>query len=374
MNMRFAPLLAAVMLALPASAAAQGVQDFQLPPSNPTPTPTPQVQGPVDDEAPLTTRPRVIETARPTPAPTRQATPAAQATPRPTPTITPEPVIDTAPQRAPTQTPVVGSARPAPPASQAPTDVIPDPAPAETEATISPPGTVSPPIIEPIAPGAQEDAAAEDQAGGFSWAFVLAALAGLIALGLALFAWQRKRASAPPPRIERPVVSPKQAPAAAPVAKPVQLKVEAIKLTLSFANATLDYRVSVLNRSTSAMSGVAVSADLVSAHGDLPVEQQVASPGQDLPQQHVFERIAPGQSVRFEGKIQLPIANVRPLRQGDMALLVPLLRVKVSDARGEPKVQTFVVGQGEANGGRVAPFRLDEGLRSWSPIAARALD
>lgn len=374
MNMRSTPLLAALLLALPASAAAQRVQDFQLPPSNPTPTPTPQVQGPVDDEAPVTTRPRVIETARPTPAPTQQPTPAPQGAPTPTPTIASEPVIETAPRRAPQQSPAIGSARPASPAADAPQDTVPEPASPATDTAIDPPGSISPPALEPIAPDEPvEDVAAQD-AEGFPWPIILAALAGLIAMGLAFFAWQRKRASAPPPRIERPVVPPKQAPAAAPVAKPVQLKVEAIKLTLSFANATLDYRVSVLNRATSAMSGVSVSGDLVSAHGNLPVEQQVAAPGQELPQQHVFDRIAPGQSVRYEGKIQLPLANVHAVRQGQMALLIPLLRLEVSDAKGEPTVRTFVIGQGEANGGRVAPFRLDEGPRSWSPIAARALD
>ncbi|MBX7513329.1 hypothetical protein K3179_02080 [Qipengyuania sp. GH38] len=376
MNIRSTTLLAALVLALPVSAAAQRAQDFQLPPSNPTSTPSPQVQGPVDDAAPVTTRPRVIETARstPTPTPTQQATPAPQEAPTPRPTISPGPVIETAPRQGPTQAPAVGSARPAPPQIEAPVDTLPETQAGEPTSTIDPPGSISLPAAEPVAPDADADVTVAEETGGLPWAIILAALAGLLALGFALFAWQRKRASAPPPRIERPVVAPKQAPAAAQVAKPAEIKVEAIKLTLSFAYATLDYRVSVLNRSTSAMSGVSVSADLVSAHGDLPVEQQVASAGQDLPQQHVFERIAPGQSVRYEGKVQLPVANARVLHQGSMVLLVPLLRLKVADARGEPQVRTFVIGQGEANAGRVAPFRLDEGLRSWSPVAARALD
>ena len=57
-----------------------------------------------------------------------------------------------------------------------------------------------------------------------------------------------------------------------------------------------------------------------------------------------------------------------------VGLLVPLLRSLIDGAGDAPQVKTFVIGQGVEDGGRVAPFRLDEGLRSWSPVAARALD
>ena len=36
-------------------------------------------------------------------------------------------------------------------------------------------------------------------------------------------------------------------------------------------------------------------------------------------------------------------------------------------------VKTFVVGQGQPDGGRVQPFRLDEPPRSYAPIAQREL-
>ena len=104
------------------------------------------------------------------------------------------------------------------------------------------------------------------------------------------------------------------------------------------------------------------------------MESQLASPSQSLEQRHVFARISPGQTVRHQGKLQIPLAQARIIRQGSAALIVPLLRVRLDVAGEEPVVRTFVIGQGVPGGGRVAPFRLDDGPRSYAPVAARALD
>ena len=65
---------------------------------------------------------------------------------------------------------------------------------------------------------------------------------------------------------------------------------------------------------------------------------------------------------------------MRAIRQNNAALFVPLLRLRVDGATAEPLVKTFVVGLGVPGGGRVMPFRIDEGPRSYEPISARALD
>lgn len=232
------------------------------------------------------------------------------------------------------------------------------------------------PGIEPIGP--VEAPSEETQETGFKAPWPLLAAGGaLLALLLGgLFAWRRRSVHAAPPEIERPQVAARNEQTSRVVASApdVQIRAEALKLTRSLANATLDYRVTLINRSTSALSGISLGADLVSAHGDQPAEQQVATPSSLLDRRHVFDRIAPGQSVRYEGKLLLSLAQARVIRQGNMALLVPLLRIRLDGAGDAPIVRTFVVGQGVADGGRVAPFRLDEGMRSWEPVAARALD
>lgn len=78
--------------------------------------------------------------------------------------------------------------------------------------------------------------------------------------------------------------------------------------------------------------------------------------------------------MRYEGSIQIPLSQTRIIRQGKAALFVPLLRVRVDSGNDEPLLKTFVIGEGVPDGGRVTPFRIDEGPRSYSPIAARALD
>ena len=62
------------------------------------------------------------------------------------------------------------------------------------------------------------------------------------------------------------------------------------------------------------MSNVALGADVVSAHGGIPVEQQVASTSQLLEKRHTFDRIAPGQSVRYEGTVMIPLSQARIIR------------------------------------------------------------
>lgn len=137
-------------------------------------------------------------------------------------------------------------------------------------------------------------------------------------------------------------------------------------------NATLGYRITVRNRSAHALSGVVIEADLVSASGERPMQEQLASRSLPLTPCHRAERIPPGGSQRFEGQVRLALSQVTVIRQGNIGLLVPLLRVRAMADGVEPIVATLVVGQGA--GARPQPFRLDEPPRSYAPLAQRVLD
>ena len=363
--------LAALLLAAPTALSAQSTRDFQLPPA-PTPTASPQVQGPVDSEgSTVPARPRVIPTARPTPTPvpTATANPAATVQPLPTPTPTPSASVPAAttprtatPTAAPTSRPTTVPVQP--PVSLPESDaVLPD-----TGLEQASPQRDLPAPAADAAPQAQAEAGASKQP-EWLWPAVGGGILALLGLGYLV---SRRRKKAEPPQIERPVVAASGAGAVG--AADLQLRAEAIKLTRSVMNATLHYRVTLLNRSGNALSNVALGADVVSAHGGVPVEQQVASSSQLLEKRHTFDRIAPGQSVRYEGTVMIPLSQARIIRQGNAALFVPLLRVRIDGAGEEVLVKTFVIGQGVPDGGRVSPFRLDDGPRSYEPIAARALD
>ncbi|TMM48829.1 hypothetical protein [Qipengyuania marisflavi] len=199
----------------------------------------------------------------------------------------------------------------------------------------------------------------------------LAALAALLAAGFAF--WRRRQASRPPPEIEKPVVAGATARPAAPADQTVILRAEAVKLTRSVAFATLKYRLTLINRTHAALKDVTVGADIVSAHAQSPVDQQVANSGTAIETRHTIARVSPSQSMTIEGQVQMPLAQAQIIHQGRLPLLVPLLRVRVDGAGDGALVKTFVIGQGVPGGGRLQPFRLDDAPRSYDAVAQREL-
>lgn len=371
-------LLFALGMVVPSEAAAQSVEDYRLP-TAPTPTANPSVQGPVDTESGIIpVRPRVIPTARPSPSATApivlpevRPTPAPRAAPPPAGSL--QRAVNPAPARVTAQTP----SRPAGVQQASPAQQEPDlPAtPPIDQVPIAPADPVVPAALPaPSLPAASSPAgvpATADADAGEG--FPLAAMAGLAALLVAagaFFVLRRRRPDGMVPEIERPQVG--TGPSAG--LADFQLAADAVKLTRSMAYATLDYQVTLFNRAASAACDIVLSADLVTAHGGAPMESQLASTAQSLEQRHVFARISPGQTVRHQGKLQIPLAQARIIRQGSASLIVPLLRVRLDREGDGPVVRTFVIGQGIPGGERVAPFRLDDGPRSYAPVAARALD
>lgn len=361
--------------AMPGALAAQDappLRDFSLPPA-PTPTARPQVQGPVDPDAPVPATPRVIAprtTATPAPRPVirlPEPVPAATANPRP-----PRPAPATSAAAA------VTPARPLPPAAipaertSQPTfaqDLPPTPPIAATPQASAPAAASPLPSAIPAAPDAPREQ-------GSSLApFLLAALGIAAAIGGAAW-WRRRRATVRPVAIERPLVPANDDDGVGAAGRdPLKIELAAVKLTRSFMNATLSYRITLHNRSGRALANVAVAGELIGAHGSQPLESQIASSGTVLPELHRVERLSPGQSRTVDGAMTLPVGAITPIRQGPAALFVPLLRLVVTGDGVEPLARTFVVGQpGVGQTGRLTPFRLDEPPRSYQPLGQRALD
>lgn len=355
---------AALLLAAPL--AAQDARDFQLPPAA-SPTAEPRVQGPVDSEAPVPVRPRPIETARPAPSPTA-SNPPAIVLPPPAPT-----------PAAPSARAQVTARQPAAaPNAQDPARPVSGP-PADT-ASVSPSGALAVPQALPQAlplpnpsaaplPGASPIPVATSQHAPLPWLWIAIGAAVLAAGGAFLF-WRRRTGAPAAITIAPPIVP--QAPATPGEA--LAVAVQAVRMDRSVLNATVGYRITVRNRTAHALSGVAVEADLVSASRDRPTEQQLASPDHALTPRHAADRLAPGQSLRFEGQVRLPLSEASAIWQGRAALLVPLLRVRAIAAEALPVATTLVIGRSEGQAARPQPFRLDEPPRSYSPLAQRVLD
>ena len=424
----------ALAFALPAPVLAQSVNDFQLPPS-PTPSAGPQVQGPVDPDNPAPVRPRptpaptLPPTVRPSPAPT------AAATPRPTVTIPAPRPTASAPRPAPSTRPTTAASAPATNTPAVPATGLPETATASPFPTEPPPtesmaqdgitqGGAAPlplPTATTPADSAAPAPAAEPE-GDSNWpVWIGLALALLAAIGGIVF-WRKRQDAQPPATIEpplartpaagddaapapaepapatptpRPIAAEPSAPAVLPprpAAQPIPqpafapsapavlantgslaIAAEAVKLTRSFAFITLQYRLTLTNGGDAPVTGVGIGADVVSANAHAPMEQQVAMADTAIAIRHKVADLAPGQSLTIEGQAQLPLAEVEPIRQGRHPVLVPLMRVRVERTGGDAVVKTLVVGQGAPGGERLQPFSLNDGLRSYQPIAQREL-
>ena len=364
--------LIALAAALPAVAQAQSVNDFTLEPA-PTPSATPQVQGPADTRSGVEIRPRAVAT--PTQAPT--ASPTAAPSPAPTLSPVPGPSGDRAP-RAPVTQP---SPRATPLPAVTPRTLDPGEAAAMSSAPDELPSVEDPAsdtraassVAEPAVPAAPlPDPAANEEGGRTPWLPLAGGAMLLALLGAGFAAWRRRRRRHVP-EIQRPVV--RSAPPAGPAAlgDALRLHVESDKIIRSAAFVTLKYRLTLTNRSETPLGAIGVGLDLVSAHAQAPMDQQVATAETVLEERHAVPRLAPGQSITLDGQVQLALAQAQVIRQGRHPLLVPLLRMRISARGGDALLRTFVVGQTAPGSSRVQPIRLDEGPRSYSPVAQREL-
>src|SRR5690606_6887695 len=136
-------------------------------------------------------------------------------------------------------------------------------------------------------------------------------------------------------------------------------------------NATLAYRLEITNRGASPLTGLSIGADMISAHASISREEQLAGPGAGAAPLQRIERLAPGESRVVSGEFRVPFSQIRPIRQGNAALLLPLARFRVEAEGARPVVRTFAVGEAGSGAG-LQPFRLDQGPRVYPRLAQRA--
>lgn len=373
-----AALIAASALALAAGARAQDVGEYKLPPA---PIPTTRPAGPVIPEAP------VVRSADPRPEPSASPSPTASADPATetpeTPASRPAPARAAAPNRRATATATTGPVTPAAAESDAVVSLAPtgptEPAAAEPAASAPPPAPVT------ATPG---------ESGWPLWWHALGGF-GVIALpALFLLGRRRKRAFEPgddpliaarsanpptptPTRVTPPgplVTPPDPTAQPSPPARsagpaPLVLAFEAQKLSLSFMNARLTYRLALTNAGAAPTGPLQVAGDMISAHASRDRGAQLQPALAAMPVLHRVAQLAPQESIELDGEIVLPLSDVQALTSGRAVMLVPLVRLHVGAQGGSGETRVFVVGEPGAAGGRVQPIRLDLGPRPITPLA-----
>ena len=370
-----------VALASPTQAQ-QSVQDFTLPP-NPTPTPT--VEGPIDDSGLVPIAPRAIPSETPTPAssPTEEEPAAAnrevEATSDvPPTTVNGTPVVQEIPDEPQSSRPAPRQSAPPESAqdSRPPAEVNPAPLQAPSSPNFNRPIQANP--VDPAPIIAQE---VEPMASGLPdwWIWVIGLLVTLLA-GLGGGWWLAQRRNArPAPKIEPPVVG---AAATKPLDDAPSVSAPSLRLTLepeqlmrSMMMLTLNYRLIIANRSDAPLQSIRIAADLISAKRAAPVEQQLATTSAKLPYNGQLDRVGPQQTATISGQLQLPLSEVEVFQQGQTPLCVPLARFRV-DAEGiEPQLRTFLVGLGSNNiGGKVHPLPLSGPPGGYEGVRVRPLN
>lgn len=363
--------------------------------------PRPQVQGPVDPDAPIAPRP----TARPTPAPTQGSNVTPQQT-SPAPTITLSPPTsnhqseqNAADPRRQTTTQATTRAAPPPVAGEAlTTSQLPD-----RTGTVGPrtPSTALPTIRDPLAdaPIVRPDG----EPGGVPWAWLIAALALLG--GLAYYLRSRNRGWQPTvgvplndakPEADRdrrdvavpdtPAAAP-PAPRAVPPAEPLAPAAqtgEGIEVTFvpdyaaaTFTRVAMRYVVTVRNSGSKLVKNLAIRTAMIPASAEQ--DQEVAAFMADDTRMisHHVETLGAGQSIDIEGEMALPLNQARAVRYGERLLFVPVAAFAIAftrnrSARRLPLAYMVGVNSGGSQG-KMGPLRLDLGPKTYNQVGQRPL-
>ena len=137
--------------------------------------------------------------------------------------------------------------------------------------------------------------------------------------------------------------------------------------------AALTVDIIVTNRGSAPARNVLVEAQLINAGPQVDADvarffTQPAGSGERVPV------IPPMATVGVRARLQVPGALLAPLVVEGRNLLVPLVAINAFYQWSGGDVtdsSSFLVGRGDAEAGKLAPFRLDQGARSWSGLAAR---
>lgn len=145
-----------------------------------------------------------------------------------------------------------------------------------------------------------------------------------------------------------------------------------LHMTMTLVNAALSWRLEVTNRSSAALDGLEVAIDMISAHKDLGEEERTSGPGVGAEMQSLGQ-LPPGGVRVIEGVVRLPFAAIVPIWHGELALLMPLVRLRISAAGAMPVTRVVLVGQpSPRDPATLQPFRLDLGPRVYPDLARRA--
>jgi outer membrane biosynthesis protein TonB len=174
-----------------------------------------------------------------------------------------------------------------------------------------------------------------------------------------------------------PFAALKSATPSASVAKPIPTSPLDVDLTLDIKSASrslmrmsVEFTLEIANRSDQAVRDLNIAGELSSARegaaGPAPVDKT----------QHLtkVDRIAPQQSRRVSGTLQLPMSEVTAIRQNGNPVVIPLIHFRLGSANQPAIKRTFVVGTPSAmSNTRVHPLLFDGPPGGLPPLRAQLI-
>lgn len=343
------------------------VESYSLPPGPGSRSDEAVVQGPVDEDVP---QPRPI-----LPPPT--ATPARAPPPSPEPESSRSAAVPAPTNRA--------SDDVRQPASDVPPRAENTESPSVPEPDLASPGAAErqgpmDPSTDAASPSAQTAAEPDPESSTNQWLLLSFAALLLGMLGALLF-WRARRA--PPQQVDALVSERTESPPpepAPPIAEPVQpaptialdFRPHAANATL--INAVLSFELTLANQGRDSLTEIKVNGAMVQAEkdgGTNPASIDLSPLGE-------VQNLAAGTDDKILTEFRVPLATIRPIEFRSQALFVPLVHISIeyTDGSGFQHLQTatYMVGtEHQPPRAKMAPFRLDLGPRSFSPLGYRAL-
>jgi hypothetical protein len=207
------------------------------------------------------------------------------------------------------------------------------------------------------------------------WPLAAGGAGALVVLGSAGLIWRRRRrrkplrlAAPPPASTAKPAVAAGGTPPAEADLPRLDLTLEITAATRSVMMFTLEYRLTIANRSERAVNDLNVALQLACARASAGAGAGVGG-AQALTE---VTRIGPHQAQSLNGTLQLPLSAITPLRQGTTPLFVPLVHVTLEGDGQRALARSFVIGPPSASG-RVHPISLDVPPGSINGLKAQAI-
>ncbi|MEM6857241.1 MAG: hypothetical protein AAF559_05165 [Pseudomonadota bacterium] len=134
------------------------------------------------------------------------------------------------------------------------------------------------------------------------------------------------------------------------------VSIQITSATRSVMQFVLEFRLTIANRSDKAVRDLSVSGQLASAQRGASNAASLAR-GQSLGE---IARIGPQQSHTVEVSLELPMVDVRMLRQGAVSVFIPLVHITIEGTGERARSSSFVIGTPSGSSkARLHPIPLD---------------